>query len=71
MPSSVPVRRRAPRVVKRSNSTAVRRTLEDQKEKAVWRIGPWSRVGVCMGFGCLVIVYRQDRIIVPFVVSPA
>ena len=31
------------RVVKRPNSTAVRRTLEDQKEKADWRIEEGSR----------------------------
>src|SRR5205823_7524981 len=38
LPISAPVSRRCPSVVNRPNSTAVSKTLEFQKPKAVWRI---------------------------------
>src|SRR5258705_8252991 len=45
-PSSAPVTRRWPSRVNTSNSTAVRRTLDDQKAKAVFRIRSGANGGV-------------------------
>src|SRR5688572_8578225 len=45
LPSSAPVRRRLPRRVNRPNCTAVRRTLDDQNENAVCRMGATSSFG--------------------------
>src|SRR5438045_7292391 len=56
-PSSAPVTRRLPSLVNSSNSTAVRRTLEDQKANAVWRIGPGSS---CCFVLCMKKSLRED-----------